>query len=447
MDNLEIHGIIKAKKRKVNFMNVSILDFGASSDKTFLNTQAIQKAIDAVAEAGGGRVSVPAGTFVTGTIYLQDHVELHLEMGAVLKASANLDDYNPLDAYPENYGSEKEQWVGKHLVIIHHKTDVAITGLGTIDGSGSDFFEEPHRCKSFNYTWGYGIAKAKDKERFRPGQLIAFIECRQVMVTDITIQDSPCWTLFFHGCEYVRVRGLRVQNDTRHANTDGIDIDTCRYVTVSDCIIRTGDDAITIRAAGPRLLSGKDLCEHIAISNSILSDSAVAVRIGVGLGTVQNVKISGLVIERAAVIMECLTSYQKRGSVSMSDISLENVVADNVSFPFRFVQEGNAYIRDVKVRNIRAKAMCSTFLTAEDKRLLSDISIRDMTVDIIPSLYVLDDRAPNEKGWHTLWAKSASNLEFDSIRFRIPEALQPEWKGLFSLEDCENVTVSNCNFS
>ena len=428
-------------------MDVSILDFGASTDKQFLNTAAIQKAIDAVANAGGGRVTVPAGTFVTGTLYLKDHVELHLEMGAVLKASPDLDDYNPLDAYPENYGFEKEQWVGKHLIIVHHKQNVAITGLGTIDGSGADFFEEPHRCKSFNYTWGYGIAKAKDKDRLRPGQLIAFIECRHVTVTDIFIQDSPCWNLFFHGCEYVRVRGLRVQNDTCHANTDGIDIDTCRYVTVSDCIIRTGDDAITIRAVGPRLLSGKDLCEHIAISNCILSNSGVAVRIGVGLGTIRNVKISGLVIERTAVIMECLTSYQRRGSVSISDVILENVVADKVSFPFRFVQEAEAYIRDVKIRSVRAKAMCASFLTADNRDLLADISIRDVTVDIIPSLYVLDDRAPNEKGWYALWAKSCSNLELEGIRFRIPEALQPEWKGLFSQEDCENVTVSNCNFS
>ena len=428
-------------------MNVSILDFGASAEKTFLNTTAIQNAIDAVEKAGGGRVSVPAGTFVTGTLFLKDHVELHLEMGAVLKASVNLDDYNPMDAYPENYSCEKEQWVGKHLIIAHHKKDVAITGLGTIHGSGDVFFEEPHRCKSFNYTWGYGIAKARDKEKLRPGQLIAFIECENVTITDISILESPCWCMFFHGCDYVRVRGVKVQNDTRHANTDGIDIDTCRYVTVSDCIIRTGDDAITIRATGPRLFSGKDLCEHVAISNCILSNSGVAVRIGVGLGTVQNVKISGLVIERTAVIMECLTSYQRRGSVNISDVILENVIADKVSFPFRFVQEADAYIRDVKIRNVRAKAMCSSFLTAENKELLSDISIRDMTVEMIPSLYVLDDRAPNEKGWYALWTKSATNLEFDSIRFRIPEALQPEWKGLFSAEDCENVTVSNCNFS
>ena len=103
-------------------MNVSILDFGASAERTFLNTTAIQNAIDTVEKAGGGRVSIPAGTFVTGTLFLKDHVELHLEMGAVLKVSINLDDYNPMDAYPENYSCEKEQWVFNDS--IHPQGDV-----------------------------------------------------------------------------------------------------------------------------------------------------------------------------------------------------------------------------------------------------------------------------------------------------------------------------------
>ena len=150
-------------------MNTSILDFGAVSDGKTLNTAAIQSAIDSVSEAGGGRVIIPTGTFLTGTVYLKDHVEIHLEMGAVLKASCDLNDYNPLDAYPENSSSQKEEWTGRHLIICYHKKDVAITGCGTIDGSGDFFYEEPKRSKSFNYIWGYGIAKAKDKEKMRPG--------------------------------------------------------------------------------------------------------------------------------------------------------------------------------------------------------------------------------------------------------------------------------------
>ena len=110
-------------------MNINILTTGAMADGVTLNTESIQKAIDLCAENGGGRVEVPAGTFVTGTIWLKSHVELYLEQGAVLKASTNMDDYNELDAYPQNYSWLPEEWVGKHLIITVGQTDVAIAGL------------------------------------------------------------------------------------------------------------------------------------------------------------------------------------------------------------------------------------------------------------------------------------------------------------------------------
>ena len=98
-------------------MEVSILSYGAVSDGVTLNTKAIQRAITEVAAAGGGRVIVPTGTFYTGTIYMESHVELHLEQGARLLASADFADYNPDDAFPDNRGSAVEQWQAKHLII------------------------------------------------------------------------------------------------------------------------------------------------------------------------------------------------------------------------------------------------------------------------------------------------------------------------------------------
>lgn len=106
-------------------MNVSILDYGAVSGVKVVNTVAIQNAIDAVAEVDGGRVTVPTGLFLTGTVYLKDNVELHLEMGAVLKASDNLDDYNPLDAYPENWGSDKVDRTG--LYHVKNSNNISVT--------------------------------------------------------------------------------------------------------------------------------------------------------------------------------------------------------------------------------------------------------------------------------------------------------------------------------
>ena len=224
-------------------MNTNILDFGAISDGITLNTLAIQKAIDKCAEAGGGRVTIPAGIFKSGTIWLRSNVELHLEMGAELLASDNLDDYNELDAYPQNsHRNEFEGWVGKHLIIALNVENCAITGLGTINGNCHayvyPYFGETELAK---WGWKHGIAELKDKENLRPGQLICFIESKKLRVKDISIIDSPCWSLLFHGCEFVQVNSIRVNNPAWMLNSDGIDIDASRYVTVSDCIILTGD--------------------------------------------------------------------------------------------------------------------------------------------------------------------------------------------------------------
>ena len=426
-------------------MSFSILDFGAVEGGKILNTKAIQSAIDAAEEAGGGRVTVPSGVFLTGSIFLKDNVELHLEMGAVLKASERLEDYNDPNAYPENWGSEKEEWTGRHLILAIHKKNVGITGRGTVDGSGSAFFEEPHPSKSFRYTWGYGIAKAKDKVHHRPGQLAVFVECEDVFLTDLTLLDSPCWTVFLHGCERVRIRGLFIQNDRCHANTDGIDIDTCRFVTVSDCIIHTGDDALTVRASCSRLQSGKTICEHIAVSNCTFEASAMAVRIGVGSGTIRHVKISGLTVSRAASIVEFMTSYKQRGCASLFDIIVENVVADRISFPFQFIQANGALIRNVKIRTVSAKAICSTYLEATDPEGIQNVSLRDFDTEIIPNFYPIREGVAEKKGQYGFWGKGVNGLDLENVQIRIPPELSHEWKGLFHTEDCRNVSLFRCN--
>jgi polygalacturonase len=242
------------------------------------------------------------------------------------------------------------------------------------------------------------------------------------------------------------VRGLQIQNEKTHANTDGIDIDTCRFVSVSDCLIDTGDDAITVRASCSRLVSGKNICEHIAISNCVLSTSAVGVRIGVGTGVIRNVKISGLVIARAGIGVQFITSYKNRGGVSISDVIVENIVADQVSFPFRLIQGNGAYIRNIKIKTFRAKAMCSSSFVAEDFGLISDLLVQDLSVDVIEPIYALDERAPEEKGWYALWGNGAKNVELDHIHFQIPPSLQEQWQGLYHVENCENVSVFHSDF-
>ena len=180
-------------------MNVNILDFGAIADGKTLCTTQIQAAIDACAAAGGGTVTIPAGTFISGSIWLRDNIELHLAHASVLKGSDNLDDYNAEDAYEQNFSSRKnEKWLGKHLIIAHECFNVAITGTGTLDGNGDAFLTDPKPYSA--YVWNEGCRTARDEEMCRPGQLVAFIECKRVRVENITITNQPAWGCFLHGC-------------------------------------------------------------------------------------------------------------------------------------------------------------------------------------------------------------------------------------------------------
>lgn len=158
----------------------NVQSYGAVADGKTLCTAAIQSAIDACAAAGGGRVTVPAGTYKTGTLWLLSGVELHLELGAELLASENFDDYNDIDAYEQNDTSPiHEQWVGKNLIVAHEVENVAITDLGTVNGNCHAFVD--YVPMSPRFTWRSGTSICKDPENLRPGQLIVFIECRHAI--------------------------------------------------------------------------------------------------------------------------------------------------------------------------------------------------------------------------------------------------------------------------
>lgn len=303
-----------------------ILKFGAKADDITINTGAIQAAIDAAAKEGG-RVVVPAGVFRSGTLYLKSGVELHLEEGAVLKASESLADYNQDEVYPENHGSISEGWSNKHLIIAHSVKDISITGPGTIDGSSGAFFDKeipPPRPRANG--WIYGMRRGKN----RPGQMVAVVKCSKVFVGGgVTFRNSPCWTLFLYGCENVKVSGYNVRNGRSDANTDGIDIDCCRNVLVENADIVTGDDCVAIRANGRHFHDDvpKHVCENITVRNSKFHCEVMGVRVGIGQGLIRNVRIESCRVEHASIGVSFETLY---GSGVGSGVDIENVTVDGL---------------------------------------------------------------------------------------------------------------------
>jgi polygalacturonase len=239
-----------AKNSTVHFI---ITDYGAVGNAKTLNTAAINKALSACAKAGGGTVVVPTGTFRTGPLRMFSNTTLSLEAGAILKGSADLNDYL-ID--------------GKRFGLISAKDvqNIAIVGRGTIDGSGTCFMNMtqtrsgPDRFGDFdpNFTRQgldymdpkFGTADGPVIPRERPGRLVAFSRCKNVLIQDVTITDAPLWTVHFERCNDVVVSGVRIPNPLVVPNNDGIHCTCCSNVLISDSIISAGDDAIAITSIG-----------------------------------------------------------------------------------------------------------------------------------------------------------------------------------------------------
>ena len=415
----------------------NILDYGAVADGVTINTEAIQKTIDACASAGGGRVLVPAGVFKSGTIWLRSHVELHLSQGATLLASDNHDDYNAEDAYEQNYGVPGENWVGEHFIIAHEIEDASITGFGTIDGNCyafvDDYFPEP-------YLWGWrsGIIKCKDPVKLRPGQLIVFIECKHIAVQDITVRNSPCWSLFLHGCDYVSVRGYKAFNPINMLNSDGIDIDTCRYVTVSDCIIETGDDAITVRCSKKRLKNQDRAAEYITITNCVLHTGICAFRLGVGYGEIRHVQIFGITISRCHDIVQFCSAYLDHGCACFEDIHITDISAADTDIAIHAFANNGAYIKDVTIENIRSTATMMSIIHANNGTI-DNFKVRNMELKV----FERKELQPHDLPKYIFSVKNASNVLLSGVEITGHSKTVIENT---EFENCENLEIQNCKF-
>jgi len=229
----------------------------------------IQGEIDRVASEGGGRVVVPAGVHRTSSLRLRSHVELHLERGAVIRGSSDPNDY--IDV-PSDVCSITPEFSAKALVYAWDAVDVAITGEGTIDGVGPDFFDHSTRISGQDNFWSLPLLP-------RP-RLLQLVRCRDVRLTGVTFKDSPAFTMFLRLCENVTVGGITVVGDQRVPNNDGIDFDGCRGVRVGDSTFRTGDDCFAFRAIREKGDPTQVVCEDVVVSNCTLHSLCQTIRIG-----------------------------------------------------------------------------------------------------------------------------------------------------------------------
>lgn len=425
-------------------MNSSVLSYGADPTGNVLSTASIQQAIDDVSVTGG-RVTVPAGLYLTGTLRMRSNVELNLELGARLLASPELSDYNGEDEYPQNFMSKEEQWNGKHLIIAHEVENVAITGFGTVDGNAEAFYCDPIPWD--NYTWEKGLALAKDKTALRPGQLMVFIECKNVRVCDVSLENSTCWCCFFHGCENVSVRGVRITNPHENANTDGIDIDTCRNVTVSDCIVDTGDDAIALRCDGDRVPGREAVCENITVTNCVLASSSAVFRIGVGRGVLRHIRVDNIVMKRGAVGMCFMGSWDLEKYTSIYDTHFSRISAHELSYAFQLHSISGAVFDGISVTDMRANccAMCS--VSSNSDTSLYNVRLENIRLKFFDKPLKLTEKDIESRGEYMLCLRNARGLVLRDFVIDARDTDPSLWRGAVFTENCEDtdgaVTVIN----
>lgn len=267
-------------------MDYDITAYGARADGRSNCAAAIMQAVQDAHAAGGGRVVVPAGRFRSGSVLLKSNVELHLSAGAVLYSSLD-----PAEIMPFPHTGEEEKadgWDGGFFLGACHAENVTVSGPGVMDGQGACVFTDTDSDNGFHEC-------PKAVAAFRP-RMMLFEDVENFTVQGVTLRDAAFWTLHMAGCRNVRIQGVRILNDDRGANNDGIDPDCCRNVTISDCIISTGDDAIVVKSTGA-MARRYGASENIAISNCILHCRSSALKIGTEThGTIRDIVMGNCVI-------------------------------------------------------------------------------------------------------------------------------------------------------
>jgi hypothetical protein len=326
----------------------NVMDYGCAGDGVRLETDGIQQAIVACAEAGEGTVYFPPGQYITGTITLKSRVHMHLAPQAVIKGSDRLEDYDagvPISVESSHHGC---------LLFAQDAEHVSITGQGTIDGNGglSPFFSD---------------SRVKQQ---RP-MLIRMINCQQLVFRDVNLINAASWCTHLISCRQVVIDGVKL-NSMVKPNNDGFDLDSCQDVFMSNCHIFSGDDSICLKS------TTNVPCERIVVNNCIISSDTAAVKFGTS-------SKSGF---RDITISNCVFYDCRLGAIKllitdgglMENVNISNIIMNNVEGPLfiRLGKRGHTYeklqlslhngnpeerkidvptgtIRNVRISNITAK--------------------------------------------------------------------------------------------
>lgn len=408
---------------------VDIRDFGAKADGETLNTEAINNAIKAVSEKGGGKVVIPEGLWLTGPVVLQNNVNLHVEKNALVLFSGDADLYPLVRTSFEGLDMLRCQ----SPVSAMNAENIAITGHGVLDGSG-DSWRPVKRNKMTDGQWksllksggvvdesgkvwypNEGALKAsiltgsKEKREISDSEwegmkrwlrpvLLSIVKCKRVLLEGVTFRNSPSWCLHPLSCEDLTLNGVKVFNPWYSQNGDALDVESCKNVVVTNSLFDAGDDAICIK-------SGKDAdgrrrgepCENVLVKNNTVLHGHGGFVVGSEMsGGVRNVYVADCTFIGTDVGLR-FKSTRGRGGV------VENVYVDNINMinipgdaliadlyyavkdapgaPVPAVTEETPSFKNIHISNISCKgAGRAMFLNGLPEMPIENFSVRNMRI-------------------------------------------------------------------
>lgn len=439
-------------------MEFNVLDFGAAGDGLSNDTAAIQTAIDACSLAGGGRVTLPGGkVYRSGALVLRSNLELHLEMGAVLKGSDNLSDYLLFDGntsapktkdVPSYENCEYAGAPTHYFLYAKDCENIAITGFGKIDGNEEIFYGE--------------VTKWHIEGSFYPRAPMLFLEnVSHLTIRQVTLANSAFWTVHMVGCRDVLIDGIRILNNLRMANCDGIDPDHCQNVRISNCHIECADDCIVFKNTAAAMQYGP--CENITVSNCTLTSTSAAIKFG----------SESEDLFRNILVENCVISRSNRGiSLQLRDKgSIENVIFHNIAIDTRLFHKDMFWgaaepiaitvlkrkaetqvgtIRNIRFSNIFCTGENGILIYGDATNAISNVSFQNMTLRLHRTTeheIGFHDLRPTagpsftEKGLYYVYGNNATCIGFQNCSFSASVSMKNEMLHPYHFTNCDDIQI------
>lgn len=434
----------------------NIKDFGASGNGKD-DSNAIKKAIEACKKNGGGTLYFPAGIYLTGPIHLISNITLYIDSGAIIKFKSDFNEYIPV----------KTRWEGVEcygfspLIYGYNLENITITGRGIIDGQGEYWWNEIRRKRKEgklypetdmekklaelnpNFKTQPSGGGGRETQFLRP-TLLELIHCKNILIEGLTLQNSPFWNTHPVYCENLTINAVTFKNPSDAPNTDGLDIDSCKNVKISNCLFDVGDDCLCLKSGiGEDGLRVNKPTENVVVTNCTMLNGHGGVVIGSETaGGIKNISISNCLFIGTDRGIRVKTRRGRAGTVE--DINFSNIIMKDVLCPIVMnmyyvcgskpedehlfsttpqpITETTPYIKNVSISNITARNIkgIAAFFYGLPERPIENLRLMNIELELDDNSNVDPMKSAMTRGIEPMkgrgiWARFLNSARFTEV--------------------------------